>query len=214
MITPTFNFEEQFWQQGITFIAGIDEVGMGALAGPVVAAAVIIDPTHFKHTPLVIRDSKTMSALQREKAYSYIQEHATAWAIAEATIEEITKLNIRGAAHLAMRRAVEALKKIPDLLLVDGNPVQIHPTIPSSNIIKGDSLSLSIASASILAKVHRDNIMSQLDKEFPMYGFAGNKGYGSKNHLDALRTYGATSWHRPSYAPIKNLTPAKVKQRL
>jgi len=221
MRLPTFNNERRYWRQGVTLIAGIDEVGMGALAGPVVAAAVVFDSSKFPintQFSIVIRDSKMMSAKQREKADIWIKDNALAWAISEASVAEITKLNIRVASHLAMRRAVEALKVRPDLLLIDGMPV---PSLrqgfggPGSSdneklikvdfIIDGDELSMSIAAASILAKVHRDDIMQKLDRQFPGYKLASNKGYGSAAHKAALMKFGVTPHHRPLFAPIARL---------
>jgi ribonuclease HII len=221
MTNPTFDFEREYWEQGISLIAGLDEAGMGALAGPVVASAVVFncrsDQTQnekrktknygvlLAQDNICIRDSKTLSAKQREKAETWIKENALAWAVGEASVDEITELNIRGAAHLAMRRAVEQLYCSPDLLLIDGNPVQIHNSIPSVSIVGGDGLSFSIAAASILAKVHRDRILTALDKEYPVYGFAGHKGYGSAGHMDALRKHGPCKWHRPTYRPVRIL---------
>lgn len=150
----------------------------------------------------LIRDSKLLSAKQREKASAWIKENALTWAVGEASVEEITELNIRGAAQLAMRRAIENLQPQPNVLLIDGTPAQLYPTIPAENIIDGDALCFSIAAASILAKVHRDSIMQRLHTEFPMYGFTFHKGYGTKMHLDALRRYGASPIHRPTYAPV------------
>lgn len=210
--TPTLEYEQAFWQQGIGLIAGIDEVGMGALAGPVVAAAVILKQDIAPESLAGIRDSKKLSAAQREKLDSVIKNSAHAWAIGEASVDEITKINIRRAAHLAMQRAVDQLQSLPELLLIDGNPAQPHPTIPATNIIKGDSLSLSIASASIIAKVYRDAIMTQLDAAFPIYGFAGHKGYGSPTHLAALQEYGPCAHHRATYAPIASLLAKARKQ--
>ena len=207
MQEPTWEYEEQYWGAGIGLIAGVDEVGMGALAGPVCAAAVIFDSaavlsSKYDVASIKIRDSKLLSAQQREKAQGWIKEHALAWAIGEATVEEINHINIRQASHLAMRRALTALGLIPDLVLVDGNPVQLHEHIPTTNIIKGDQLCYSIAAASILAKVHRDALMVELDAQFPVYGFASHKGYGSPTHLAALKTDGATIHHRRAYAPV------------
>lgn len=204
-ITPTFKFEQQYWQQGILNVAGIDEVGMGALAGPVVAAAAIFDSHIIEEIgaqKIKIRDSKTLSATQREKANEWIKDNALAFAIGVASVEEILELNIRKASHLAMQRAAQALLQNPDIFLIDGNPVQIHAAIPAINIIKGDSLSYSIAAASILAKVYRDAIMQTLHEEFPVYNFAGNKGYGSAHHLQTLKEQGATIYHRAAYAPV------------
>ncbi len=207
-ITPSFQYEQQYWQEGIHLLAGVDEVGMGALAGPVCAAAVIFrreTVPNFTNLPNVpnIRDSKTLTANQRTEGAAWVKEHAIAWAVGAASVEEINRLNIRQASHLAMRRAVEALSQKPDLLLIDGTPASPHPIIPAVNIIDGDALSISIAAASILAKVHRDQLMVTLDKEFPQYGFAGHKGYGTKIHLTALQVHGASSHHRTAYAPVR-----------
>ncbi len=196
---PTFDFEEAYWNQGILSVAGIDEVGMGALAGPVVAAAVIFTK---KVTIKNLRDSKKLSASQREEVAKEIQSQAVAFAIGEASVEEINELNIRRASHVAMRRALESLSQPADLVLLDGLPAKIHDTIPTHNIIKGDQLCCSIAAASIIAKVYRDALMMKLDEEFPAYGFAGHKGYGSPAHLAALHEHGATIFHRAAYAPV------------
>lgn len=202
VVYPSFTHEQTFWQQGIQTIAGIDEVGMGALAGPVVAAAVIVP----QHTSLDgVRDSKTLTPKRREQLAGIIKESATAWAIGEASVEEISRLNIRAASHLAMARAVAQLLPVPQLLLIDGTPAQIHPTIPAVNIIDGDALSYSIAAASIIAKVYRDDRMAQLHTVFPQYGFASHKGYGSASHKEALAQYGPCPHHRPTYTPIAQL---------
>ncbi len=211
MKTPTFEYEQQYWSEGIQYIAGIDEAGMGALAGPVVAGAVIFSQDILQKIAEIIaktpiRDSKLLSTRQRENASNAIQQHAHAWAIGSASAQEIDVLNIRTASHLAMQRAIEALKTVPDILMIDGTPAQISQTIPTINIIKGDQLSYSIAAASILAKVHRDNGMQQLDVRFPHYGFAAHKGYGAQKHMDALVVHGPTEHHRKSYAPIARLT--------
>ncbi len=210
MKTPTFFIEQEYWSQGIGHIAGIDEAGMGALAGPVVAGAVIFSESavekileHQKKIP--IRDSKLLSEKQREKAFEFIQEIAHCYGIGQASVEEIDALNIRNASHLAMRRAIEHLSTIPDMLLVDGKSNTIHPTIFSLSVIKGDQLSYSIAAGSILAKVTRDRIMKELDAIHPEYQFASHKGYGAKQHLEALTIYGVTTHHRKSYAPIAKI---------
>lgn len=209
MTSPvSFEHEISYWKSGIKVIAGIDEVGMGALAGPVVAAAVIfsenIIPLHL------IRDSKQLTPEQREQVALWIHGHAHAWATGEASVAEIATLNIRGASHLAMHRAVTALKVAPELLLIDGNPANPHPTIPASNIIRGDQVSASIAAASIIAKVYRDHLMVKLDSEYPAYGFAKHKGYGTAQHLTALRERGATPHHRSAYAPVARLTQNRL----
>ena len=210
-ISLTFEYEQQYWQQGIEKLAGIDEAGMGALAGPVVAAAVMFDPEPPR-APLVkggkggvapvIRDSKTLSARQRETAAEWIKQSARAWGVGEASVADITALNIRGASHLAMRRAIEQLNNQPELLLVDGTPAEVHPQLPTINIIDGDALVFSIAAASILAKVHRDALMLRLAAEYPQYQWEGNKGYGSRLHLAMLDSLGPTPHHRPTYAPV------------
>lgn len=203
MQEPSFEYERQYWQAGIELVAGIDEAGMGALAGPVTAAAVIFRNWKLETgNSVAIRDSKKLSAKQREKAAEWIKEHALNWGVGEATVEEITALNIRGASHLAMKRAIEALGMMPELLLIDGNPAQPHPSIPAINIVGGDAVVFSIAAASILAKVCRDEVMIRFDVQFPQYGFAGHKGYGSVKHLSALKQYGACPIHRPTYAPV------------
>lgn len=196
---PTFEFEEQYWRAGILHIAGIDEVGMGALAGPVVAGAVIFkSPVDI---PL-LRDSKLLSPKQRREVGEEIRAHALSFATGEASVTEIDTLNIRKASHMAMRRAIDALSLSPDVILLDGTPAQIHESIPTTNIIKGDRLCCSIAAASIIAKLYRDEFMLRLDSEFPLYGFASHKGYGAPTHLEALKVHGPSPWHRRSYAPV------------
>ena len=202
---PTFEYEQQYWDQGISMVAGIDEVGMGALAGPVVAGAVVFDGSGDNAGRELLRDSKTLSAKQREKASLWIKENALSWSIGQASVDEIFEINIRQASHLAMRRAVKALKIKPDILLIDGNPADIHPDIPAVNIIKGDNISCSIAGASILAKVYRDNIMTEMALEYPAYRFDSHKGYASATHKEALATHGVTDHHRKGYAPIASL---------
>ncbi|MAF81058.1 ribonuclease HII [bacterium] len=199
--TPSFDYEQQYWQQSIA-VAGVDEAGMGALAGPVVAAAALFTaPPDLTEAPPV-RDSKKLSAKQREAAAAWIRQTATAWAVGEADVTEIDALNIRAASHVAMQRAVDGLTTKPDLILIDGNPAQPHPTVPATTVVGGDGLIFSIAAASILAKVNRDAIMVVLATEFPEYGFAGHKGYGSAAHLAALKEHGPVAAHRTSYAPV------------
>jgi len=198
---PSLDYEKEYWSEGIGMIAGVDEAGMGSLAGPVTAAIVIFEAGfHFECE--LVRDSKLMAAKQRETAAEWIGRHALAWAVGEASAQEIDTLNVRRASHLAMRRAVDDLDIKPDMLLIDGQPAQPHATIPAVTIVNGDSLSFSIAAASVMAKVHRDGIMKQLDVGFPLYGFATHKGYGVKKHIDALRRYGACEHHRKTYAPV------------
>lgn len=214
VITPTFSIEQEYWSNSIRHIAGLDEAGMGALAGPVVAGAVIFSSKNIDelekeivHTP--IRDSKLLSVKQREKAVDFIKAHAAFWAIGTASVEEIDTHNIRKASHMAMRRAIDSLGTLPDMLMVDGTSASIHPAIYSLSFIKGDQLSYSIAAASILAKVARDTLMQELHSALPMYGFDSHKGYGAKKHMDALAIHGITEHHRTSYAPIAKLTKSE-----
>jgi ribonuclease HII len=196
--TPTFQYERELISQGITLIAGVDEVGCGCLAGPVFAAAVILP---LDSRIALIRDSKTLSESQREHLSEEIKSAAHAWAIGEASVEEIDRLNIRNAANLAMERAVSNLKTQPQFVLIDGNPIKNFP-FPYKTIIKGDRLVKSIAAASIIAKVHRDTLMQTADTTHSGYGFADHKGYGTAQHLTALRELGPTSLHRTSFAPV------------
>lgn len=211
IVTPTFSFEQEYWSNDIRFVAGLDEAGMGALAGPVFAAAVLFSQDSEQAIneatrTLPIRDSKLLSERQRERAADFIQKTALSWAIGQASVQEIDALNIRNASHLAMRRAIEQLAPAPEVLLLDGTSSRVHPTIYATAIIKGDQLSYSIAAASILAKVARDVAMRALHMQLPAYGFASHKGYGSAAHMQALQTHGVTEHHRKTYAPIAKLT--------
>ena len=181
-------------------IAGIDEAGRGPLAGPVVAAAAIL-PVKFRHKEL--RDSKQLTPLQRERIYEEIVSNAAiAWAVAAVEIEEIDRLNILRATHLAMRLAVEKLATPPDHVLIDGLPVRGFP-ITQTALVQGDGLSFSIAAASVLAKVTRDRLMLDHDRVFPQYGFAQHKGYGTELHLERLRQHGPCPIHRRSFLPVQ-----------
>lgn len=200
---PDFAFESACHSRGLHWIAGVDEAGRGPLAGPVTAAAVIL-PKGYQCPGL--DDSKKISAIKREVLFEKItQDPAVIWSVASADREEIDSLNILRATHLAMRRALEGLKKAPDFCLIDGLAVKNFP-FAHQGIVKGDGLSLSIAAASIIAKVTRDRLMHQLDKEFPQFGFAKHQGYGTKMHLEALRIHGPCSQHRRSFQPIAQLT--------
>lgn len=182
-------------------VAGVDEAGRGPLAGPVVAAAVILDPAQ----PIIgLNDSKKLNAAKREALFIEICTKAKAFAIAEASVIEIDNINILQASLLAMQRAVEALSIIPDKILVDGTFCP-KVNIPSTAIIDGDALIKEISAASILAKVHRDRLMQQLDREHPGYGFAQHMGYGTARHIAALQILGICAIHRKSFAPIKKL---------
>ncbi|MDR2224746.1 MAG: ribonuclease HII [Providencia sp.] len=180
-------------------IAGVDEVGRGPLVGAVVTAAVILDPNN----PIVgLADSKKLSEKKREKLFDEIKEKALCWCIGRAEPEEIDKINILHATMLAMQRAVAGLSIVPEFVLIDGNRCPELP-MPSQAVVKGDSLVQEISAASILAKVVRDREMVELDKAFPEYGFAKHKGYPTAYHLEKLAQYGATEFHRKSFAPVR-----------
>lgn len=180
-------------------LAGVDEVGRGPLAGPVVAAAVILNPDR----PVAgLLDSKCLDAASRERLDAAIRQSALAWAIAECSVEEIDRLNILHASLLAMRRAVDQLGLQPDLVLVDGNrcPELVPPSVP---IVKGDQRVQAISAASIIAKVARDRQMVALHSQYPQYGFDGHKGYPTARHRQALLEHGACDCHRRSFAPVR-----------
>lgn len=194
--------EKRLWDKGFLYIAGLDEVGRGPLAGPVMAAACIL-PAHFELPGL--NDSKQVSERKREKLFEQIQSQALGYAVGSAEPAEIDALNILQATKLAMKRAVEDLKMRPHFLLIDALELpQIR--IPQKGIIGGDTLCASIAAASILAKVTRDRWMVDLHKIYPEYGFSRNKGYGTKEHLEALKAFGPCPLHRRSFSPVAQET--------
>lgn len=182
-------------------VCGVDEAGRGPLAGPVYAAAVILDPAH----PIAgLKDSKQLSAARRETLAEQIKAQALAWAIAFADVAEIDRLNILQAALLAMRRAVEALDPAADAALIDGN--RCPPlAIPSRAIVKGDTLEPAISAASILAKTERDKVLRELADKWPMYGFERHAGYPTQEHLAALERFGPCPAHRKSFGPVKKI---------
>lgn len=187
------------WSDDPGLVAGVDEAGRGPLAGPVVAAAVILDPRN----PIEgLADSKALSARRRAVLYELIRERALCCAVAEASLEEIETLNILGATLLAMRRAVEGLRLRPRKVLVDGNHL---PTLPvlSEAIVGGDAKVPAISAASILAKVHRDRWCEAIDRQFPQYGFAKHKGYGTAEHLQAIARHGPCEVHRMGFSPMR-----------
>jgi ribonuclease HII len=189
--------------RGLARIAGVDEAGRGPLAGPVAAAAVIV-PQGFALAGL--DDSKKLTAARRESLYDQLTgDPAVVWAVAMADAAEIDALNILRATHLAMRRALLGMAVVPDHCLIDGLPIRDCP-FPHDGIVKGDGRSLSIAAASIIAKVTRDRLMREIDAEFPHYGFVRHQGYGTKEHLEALRVYGPCRHHRRSFQPVSQLT--------
>ncbi|TSA13351.1 MAG: ribonuclease HII [Comamonadaceae bacterium] len=179
-------------------VAGVDEAGRGPLAGPVVAAAVILDDCQLIKG---LADSKTLTALRREKLFDEIRAKALCCSIAEASVEEIEQLNILQATLLAMRRAVDGLRLKPVKVLVDGNRLPLLDVMGEA-IVKGDSLVPAISAASILAKVQRDRWCVEYDRQFPQYGFAKHKGYGTAEHLEALRLHGACPQHRKTFRPV------------
>ena len=199
---PDFSIENEF--SGI--VAGVDEAGRGPLAGPVVASAVIIDREKIPHKlSLELNDSKKLTKKKREKLFQEItNEPSIKYGIGLASVAEIDKINILQAALLAMTRAVENLSLKPDFAIIDGNKA---PKLfcPCKTIIGGDAKSISIAAASIVAKVKRDEIMAEIAKEFKEYGFVKHAGYGTKMHIDAITKYGITPHHRKTFAPIKNM---------
>lgn len=199
-ITPSLSHEQGLRAQGFVRIAGVDEVGRGPLAGPVAAAAVILDPARL---PPDLDDSKRMTARRRERAERAIRASAEV-GLGLASVEEIEALNILGATHLAMRRAIEALPAPPDHVLVDGNQLPKGLPMPVRGLVGGDRLSLSIAAASVVAKVWRDQLMVTLAQQHPGYGWETNKGYGSESHIAALQRLGPSPIHRRSFAPLRN----------
>jgi len=179
-------------------VAGVDEAGRGPLAGPVVAAAVILDDQNPIHG---LADSKKLTAARREQLFDEIRARALCCAIAQASVEEIDQLNILQATMLAMRRAVEGLRLKPTKVLVDGNRLPSLDVLAEA-IVKGDSKVAAISAASILAKVHRDRLCLEWHAQYPVYGFDSHKGYGTAAHIDALRQHGPCPWHRRSFAPV------------
>lgn len=192
---PDYSLEEELAQKGYTAVCGVDEAGRGPLCGPVFAAACVL-PLGLEIEGL--NDSKKLTEKKREKLFDVIKEKAIAYHIASASVEEIDAMNILEADLLAMRRAIEGLKVKADFALIDGN-VNRGFSIDSECVVKGDARSMSIAAASVLAKVARDRICLELDKEYPMYLIAKNKGYGTKDHIAALFEYGPSPIHRKKF---------------
>ena len=198
---PDFSFETEAADQGYTAISGVDEVGRGPLCGPVTAAAVILDPDH---TPDGLRDSKKLTDRKRRLLFTQIMDTAMV-GVAHASVAEIDEINILQASHLAMLRAIENLPKPADFALIDGNRAPKNLIIPSTCVVKGDDRSLSIAAASIVAKITRDDLMLELDAQYPGYGWTKNAGYPTKEHLVALKSLGITPHHRRSFKPVHNI---------
>jgi ribonuclease HII len=195
----TLRYEKKVWQRGARFVAGVDEVGRGSLFGPVVAAAVILNPEYRSRG---LRDSKLLPAERREVLAERIREHAVAWAVAAVDAARIDQINIYQASRVAMREAVSQLNPNADHLLVDA--LRLDCEVSQQPIIHGDALSVSIAAASIIAKVERDRMIVDWDPVFPVYGLASNKGYSTPKHLAALREHGPSPLHRQSFAPVWN----------
>ncbi len=193
----TLKFEKRAWSEGAQLVAGVDEVGRGSLFGPVVAGAVILEPSYRIRG---LRDSKLLEPERREVLAERIREHAIAWAVAAVDAARIDQINIYQASRLAMLQAVRLLQPGPDHLLIDA--VKLDCEIRQQGIIHGDALSASIAAASILAKVERDKMIADWDPVFPLYGLASNKGYSTPRHLAALHEHGPSPLHRQSFAPV------------
>ena len=198
---PNFKIEQDLISNGCSTIAGVDEVGRGPLAGPVTAAAVILDPLNI---PENLNDSKVLSSKKREKLFDELKS-SSIFAIAHVSPKEIDKLNILQASLLAMVNAVSNLKVKPNHILIDGNKVPDRLIGRATAIVKGDRKVLSIAAASIIAKVTRDKLMHELDSKFPVYGWAKNAGYPTKCHMNAIVKYGVTPHHRRSFKPVHNI---------
>jgi ribonuclease HII len=197
MQIDNYKYEKELNDKGINLIAGVDEVGRGPLIGPVVAAAVIL-PKNFKLEGLT--DSKKISEKKREELYKIIEEKAISIGIGIISEKRIDEINIYEATKEAMKEAINNLDVKPEHILIDAMPLELD--INTTSIIKGDLLSISISAASVIAKVTRDHMLYNMDKEYPMYDLKNNKGYGTKKHLEAIKKYGITKYHRLSYKPV------------
>lgn len=199
---PTMRYERKLRASGFTVIAGVDEVGRGPLAGPVCAAATVL-PASFRHK--VLNDSKKLSEKQREALYEELTSHrGIVWCVQLVEADEVDRINVLQASHLAMRRAVLGLSARADAALIDGLPVPDFP-VHQLALVGGDGRSFSIAAASVIAKVTRDRLMREWAVKYPEYGFDGHKGYGTKDHLAALRRHGPCPLHRRSFAPVAQM---------
>lgn len=200
---PTLNFEQDLWQQGVTRIGGVDEVGRGPLAGPVVAGAVVLEPSSAESWSGLFTDSKQMTEDQREIAYEALIMSGVMHAVGACSSEEIDAIGIAAATKMAMARAIEGLDQQPQHLLIDALKLE-QVDLPQTAIIKGDAVSMSIAAASVIAKVTRDRLMAGVfEEQFPGYGFASHKGYGTAAHMAALREHGPCDIHRSSFRPVR-----------
>lgn len=200
MLRPTFQREKKLFASGLSVVVGCDEVGRGCLAGPVVAAAVRVPPNLVKGWKDLVRDSKALSAHAREEAAAFIREHAEGFAVGEVDVAAIDVMNIHHASLEAMKRAVRGLRVDGDVaILVDGRFVIPGVDATQTAIVHGDAVCVSIAAASIIAKVHRDALMTRMDALFPEYGFARHKGYATREHRDAIAAHGLTEHHRKTF---------------
>ena len=198
-LIDNYKYERELNKKGIKLIAGVDEVGRGPLIGPVVAAAVIL-PVDFKLEGLT--DSKKLSEKKREQFYQIIEKEAIAIGIGIIDEKRIDEINIYAATKEAMYMAISNLKIKPEHILIDAMPLELE--IPTTSIIKGDLLSITISAASVIAKVTRDHMLYEMDREYPMYDLKNNKGYGTKKHIEAIKKYGITKYHRLSYKPVSD----------
>lgn len=198
-IIDNYKYERELNKKGIKLIAGVDEVGRGPLIGPVVAAAVIL-PKDYKLEGLT--DSKKLSEKKREYFYEIIKKDALAIGIGIVSEKVIDEINIYEATKVAMKEAINKLNIKPEHILIDAMPLDLD--IPTTSIIKGDLLSITISAASVIAKVTRDHMLYEMDKEYPMYDLKNNKGYGTKKHIEAIKKYGITKYHRLSYKPVSD----------
>lgn len=200
-----YKYENELYDKGVTYIGGVDEVGRGPLVGSVVAACVIL-PKNFVLDGLT--DSKKLSEKKRDEFYKIINEKAISIGVGIVSEKVIDEVNIYEATKIAMKEAISNLKVKPDHVLIDAMPLDIG--IPTTSIIKGDAKSITIAAASVIAKVTRDKMMYELDKIYPMYDFAHNKGYGTKKHIEAIREYGICKYHRLSFKPVSDYKDKRV----
>ena len=204
-IIDNYKFEKELNSKGITLIAGVDEVGRGPLIGPVVAAAVIL-PKDYKLEGLT--DSKKLSEKKREIFFEIIKKEAISIGIGVISEKRIDEINIYEATKEAMYEAINNLNPKPEHILIDAMKLDLD--VPSTSIIKGDLLSISISAASVIAKVTRDHMLYDIDKEYPMYDLKNNKGYGTKKHIEAIKQYGITKYHRLSYKPVSDYKNKKI----
>ena len=206
---PTFLEEKALINGGYTVVAGVDEVGRGPLAGPVMAGVAILPSNPKGSWVKLVRDSKQLTKAQREKALFHLQDVALGLEVGICSSQEVDALGIVEATKLAMSRAIDSLAVKPDFLLLDAITLQ-KVDLPQKSIIRGDALCLSIAAASIVAKVTRDRLMEQMDQEFPEYGFARNKGYGTREHMTKLKQMGPCPIHRYSFAPVREAAASQA----